>query len=105
MIDELPKIVKTLPSDNEKEIDTNLKEITIQFSKSMSEGYEFISVYDEIDFRDGQWKDKKTFVVPVRNELKSRREYIIFLNSTNKLLFRDTNNNPLVPCSLKFTTK
>lgn len=105
MIDKLPYVVKTIPSNNERGVEKNLKEIVIEFSKPMDKGYAFISVYNEIDFRNGYWKDDKIFAVPLKNNLKSKREYIFFLNSLDKLCFKDTNGNPLIPCLLRFTTK
>lgn len=103
-----PVVVKTVPEAGSIEVDPTLKQITITFSKEMTEGS-----FSIVNFSPGNApklagkpsfaEDKKTCVVPV--SLEAGRCYAVWLNTARFQNFKDADARPAVPYLLVFETK
>jgi len=100
-----PKVINTVPANEQTDVSPNLSVLEINFNKPMSNGFAFISSYEELNYRNGYWKDRNTFCIKIISSLKPGKEYIIYLNSPDKLFFKDTDGKPLLPTTLIFKTK
>jgi hypothetical protein len=103
-----PVVVRTVPEAGSIEVDPAIKQVTITFSKEMTEGS-----YSIVNFSPGNAlktagkprfaDDKKTCIVPVN--LEAGRCYAVWLNTARFQNFKDTDARPAVPYLLVFETK
>jgi len=103
-----PVVAKTVPEAGAAEVDANLPEIRVTFSKDMKDASWSWSTLPEESFPKtvGEPKylaDKRTCVLPVK--LESGKTYALWLNSENFGNFRDADGQPAVPYLLVFKTK
>lgn len=103
-----PVVVKTIPEAGAAEVDANLPEISVTFSKDMKDASWSWSPLSEESFpkMDGDPKylaNKQTCVLPVK--LEPGKTYAIWLNSQKFGNFRDTDGRSAVPYLLVFKTK
>ncbi|MCA9014284.1 MAG: Ig-like domain-containing protein, partial [Planctomycetaceae bacterium] len=104
-----PSVVKTVPQAGSTDVDPDLKEIAVTFSKDMltDRMWAVVQISNEtfpktrkgIHYLD----DKRTCVIPV--DLEPGKMYVIWFNRGRFNSFRDTENNPAVPYLLVFKTK
>ena len=103
-----PVVVKTIPEAGADEVDPNLTEITVTFSKNMQDGSFSWATHSKESFPkvDGKPKylaDKRTCVLPVK--LEPGKTYAIWVNSEKLGNFKDTDGRSAVPYLLVFRTK
>jgi len=103
-----PVVVKTIPEAGSTDVDPNLTEIKVTFSKEMTDGSWSWSRASKDSFpkTTGQpkyQKDKRTCVLAVK--LEPGKTYGIWLNSTIFRNFKDNEKRPAVPYLLVFRTK
>lgn len=103
-----PSVVKTVPACGDTEVDPDLKEITVTFSKDMmTEKMWAICQISSEHFPKGRgdihYKDDRTCVFPVK--LEPNKTYVLWFNRGKFNSFRDTGNRPAVPYQLVFKTK
>jgi len=103
-----PSVVKTIPQCGDTQVDPQTREISVTYSKEMTDKSWSWNTADEGEFPEivGQPKylaDKKTCVVEVK--LKPRTTYAIWLNSDKFHKFKDKDGRPAVPYLLVFETK
>lgn len=104
-----PVVIKTIPVAGNDQVDPELKEISVTFSKEMMTNNmwswimiskeSFPKSLGEIRFLN----DKKTCTAKVT--LEPGKTYAIWFNSKEYSNFRDINNNPAIPYLLVFRTK
>jgi Big-like domain-containing protein/PBS lyase HEAT-like repeat-containing protein len=103
-----PVVVKTVPPAGATDVDPDLKEITVTFSKRMQNGSWSWSTWGEETFPETTGKphylaDGRTCALPVK--LQPGRFYASWLNSTKFKNFQDSDGKPAVPYLLTFRTK
>lgn len=103
-----PVVVKTVPEAGASEVDPKLTEISVTFSKEMTDGQWSWSTMTADSFPkvggDPKFeKDKKTCVLPVK--LEPGKTYAIWVNSAKFTGFKDSDGHPAVPYLLVFKTK
>jgi RNA polymerase sigma-70 factor (ECF subfamily) len=103
-----PVIVKTLPQSGADDVDPNLKQIKVTFSKNMTDGSWSWSTaskesFPAIDGKPKYLEDHRTCVVNVK--LEPGKTYAIWLNSQKFGNFKDSNGTSAVPYLLVFKTK
>lgn len=103
-----PVVVKTIPEAGADEVDPNLTEIKVTFSKNMQDGSFSWATHSKESFPkvDGKPKylaDKRTCVLPVK--LEPGKTYAIWVNSEKLGNFKDTDGRSAVPYLLVFRTK
>jgi len=106
-----PSVVKTVPQSGETNVDPDLNEIRVTFSKDMMTDrmWAFCQISDDTfpERPEGQeiryLADKRTCVMPVK--LESEKTYVIWINRGKFNSFRDVTNNPAVPYLLVFRTR
>jgi RNA polymerase sigma-70 factor (ECF subfamily) len=103
-----PVVEKTVPEAGAAEVDANLPEIRVTFSKDMKDASWSWSTLSEESFPKtvGEPKylaDKRTCVLPVK--LEPGKTYALWLNSGNFGNFRDADGQSAVPYLLVFKTK
>jgi len=103
-----PVVAKTVPEAGAAEVDANLPEIRVTFSKDMKDASWSWSTLSEESFPKtvGEPKylaDKRTCVLPVK--LEPGKTYALWLNSENFGNFRDADGQSAVPSLLVFKTK
>ena len=103
-----PVVVKTAPEAGAAEVDPQLTEIKVTFSKDMKDGAWSWATLSKESFPklDGAPKylaDKRTCVLPVK--LEPGKTYAIWVNSEKFDNFKDTDGRPAVPYLLVFKTK
>jgi RNA polymerase sigma-70 factor (ECF subfamily) len=104
-----PVVVKTVPEAGTTDVDPDIKEIKVTFSKEMglkswswaTDGRygKTIEAADKVHFD----KDKKTCVLPCK--LEPGTTYAVWINAQQFNSFRDTDGRPSVPYLLVFQTK
>lgn len=102
----LPKVVETIPADGDVAVDPGLKEIRIEFDRSMNQNTLFIPIentkFPEFtgEFR---WEsNSKIFILGVKFEPDT--EYGYGLNSELAQNFADEKDTPLLPVVIRFKT-
>ena len=102
-----PRVIATIPSAGETEVDPDLKYIEVTFNQDMAGGYSFTGGgpnYPTIPEGKGPvWKDKRTCVLPV--ELEKAHYYRVGFNSDSFQNFRSAAGLPAIPSALYFVTK
>jgi RNA polymerase sigma-70 factor (ECF subfamily) len=106
-----PVVVKTVPQAGADDVDPNLKEIRITFSKEMTDQSWSFATAEEFgadpDLPDGAKisydKDNRTCVQPVK--LEPGKTYAMWLNSEKFGNFKDKDGRSAVPYLLVFQTK
>jgi RNA polymerase sigma-70 factor (ECF subfamily) len=102
-----PSVVKTVPQSGDLNVDPNLKEISVTFSKEMlDKAWSLVEMSkDSFPTIVGSPKyldDKRTCVVQV--ELKPDKTYVIWVNSEKFRNFKDTDKQSALPYLLAFKT-
>jgi RNA polymerase sigma-70 factor (ECF subfamily) len=103
-----PVVVKTIPEAGSGEVDPNLAEIKVTFSKDMQDESWSWSTVSKESFPKPEGKakylaDKRTCVLPVK--LEPGKTYAIWLNTANFGNFKDSGGRSAVPYLLVFKTK
>lgn len=104
-----PSVVKTVPQAGATDVDPNLKEITVTFSKDMQTDRMWaICQINKENFPEKAGEihylaDKRTCVFPVK--LQPGRTYVLWFNRAQFDSFRDKEGNPAVPYQLVFQTR
>ena len=103
-----PSVVKTVPQCGDTQVDPDLKEIKVTFSKDMMDGswsWSQISneTFPQISEKPYYLEDKRTCVAKVK--LEPEKTYIIWLNSAKFGNFKDKNGRSAVPYLLVFQTR
>ncbi len=101
-------VVKTVPVAGTAQVNPNLNEIKVTYSKNMQGGSWSWSTASRDSFprmngKPKYLKDKRTCVLPVN--LEPGRTYAIWLNSAKFRNFKDTGGRPAVPYLLVFETR
>ena len=103
-----PVVVKTVPEAGAGEVDPNLTEIKVTFSKDMKDGsWSWVTLskdsYPKEDGKPKYLEDKRTCVLPVK--LEPGKTYAIWVNSEKFGNFKDPAGRSAVPYLLVFKTK
>jgi len=103
-----PAVVKTVPEAGAGDVDPNLSEIKVTFSKDMRDASWSWVMHSKESFpkMDGKPKylaDKRTAVLPVK--LEPGKTYAIWINAAKLGNFKDTAGRSAVPYLLVFKTK
>jgi RNA polymerase sigma-70 factor (ECF subfamily) len=107
-----PSVLKTVPAAGATDVDPNLKEITVTFSKEMTDGsWSIPTTTPKENFPDDAESgakihylpDKRTCVMPVK--LQPGRTYVVWFNHGQFMNFRDGQHNSAVPYLLVFETR
>ncbi len=102
-----PVVVKSVPENGAKDVDPNLKEIKVTFSKDMQNGSWSWTQRSDDTFPEANGKihyldDHRTCVLPVK--LVPGKTYYMSINSSKFKNFKDRSFRPAVPYPLVFTT-
>jgi RNA polymerase sigma-70 factor (ECF subfamily) len=105
---EPPKVVKSEPANGADDVDPNLTEIKVTFSKQMRNGswswtQRSDDTFPETTGKPHYLEDGRTCVLPVK--LQPGKEYYLSINSQRFQNFKDTDGRPAVPYPLSFKTK
>jgi len=103
-----PQVVKTSPEVGVKDVDPNIKGITVTFDRDMDTkgmswtggGPEFPPIDES---RKAAWKDARTCAIPVK--LEKGTFYRVGINSTSHRNFRGADGTPAPPSVIYFATK
>ena len=103
-----PVVLKTVPEAGVADVDPQLTEIKVTFTKDMQDGSWSWATLSKESFPqlNGQPKylaDKRTCVVPVK--LEPGKTYALWLNSAKFGNFKDAEGRSAVPYLLVFKTK
>ena len=103
-----PAVVKTVPQAGAANVDPNLTEIRVTFSKGMRDGnWSWATVtkesFPKITVKPKYEKDKRTCVIGVK--LERGKTYGIWVNSAKFKNFKDPQLRPAIPYLLIFRTK
>jgi RNA polymerase sigma-70 factor (ECF subfamily) len=107
-----PVVVKTVPAAGATDVDPNLKEITVTFSKDMMDrNWSVCQTTPPENFPEDPpsgakmhyMPDKRTCVMPVK--LQPGRTYVLWFNRGNYMAFKDTAGKSSWPYELVFETK
>ncbi len=103
-----PVVVKTAPEAGAAEVDPQLTEIKVTFSKDMQDGaWSWATLSQEsfphVDGKPEYLADKRTCVLPVK--LEPGKTYAIWVNSEKFGHFKDADGRSAVPYLLVFKTK
>jgi beta-lactamase regulating signal transducer with metallopeptidase domain len=101
-----PKIVSTSPAVGAKNVDPNLREITVTFDQDMGSGMSWTGLPPEFPPLDesGQpgWRKKRTCYLPVK--LAAGAMYRVGINSSSHQNFKSASGTPAAPAAIYFTT-
>ena len=103
-----PVVVKTVPEAGSTDVDPNLTEIQVTFSKEMHDHSWSWAQASKASFPTVAGKikylaDKRTCVLPVK--LEAGKTYVVWVNSQKFGNFKDAEERPAVPYLLVFKTK
>jgi hypothetical protein len=103
-----PVVISTVPEAGASDVDPNLTEIRVTYSKEMMDGSWSWAQTSEETFPETTGdvrylEDHKTCVMPVK--LQPGKKYEILLNSENFQNFRGRDGKPAVPYLLNFKTR
>jgi RNA polymerase sigma factor (sigma-70 family) len=107
-VDFPPFVVNTVPPTGAQDVDPNLTEIRVTFSKMMQNGsWSWVTLSEEtfpkMTGKPHYEKDKRTCVISVK--LEPGKLYAISLNSPRFRNFKDLDDNPATPYMLVFRTR
>ena len=104
----LPRVLETTPATGSIDVDPALTEISVTFSKPMTDGNwswaymnknQFPEITGQPYFMPGHTKN----ILPVK--LEPNKEYEVWINSEKHQNFKDQAGNPAIPFRLVFKTK
>lgn len=103
-----PVVVKTVPEVGVGDVDPNMAELRVTFSKDMQdESWSWSTLskesFPKVDGKPKYLADKRTCVLPVK--LEPGKTYAIWVNSEKFGNFKDTDGRSAVPYLLAFKTK
>jgi hypothetical protein len=102
-----PVVVKTVPEAGKTQVDPNITEIKVTYSKDMARGASWSTAsnntFPQTTGRPKWLADKRTAVLPVK--LEAGKTYAIWLNSDRFQNFTDVAGRSAVPYLLVFKTK
>jgi hypothetical protein len=107
-----PVVIKTVPTAGATDVDPNLKEITVTFSKDMIDhNWSVCQSTPPENFPEDSgtgekmhyMADKRTCVMPVK--LQPGRTYVLWFNRGNYMGFKDASGKSSWPYELVFETK
>lgn len=99
-----PKIISTVPSFGDCNVDPEINEIIIKFDQDMGPGFSIPDYKNMPKITDKpKWIDKRTLSVPVK--LDSNQFYNLFFNNWKFRNFKNSYGIPLNPDNLLFLTK
>lgn len=103
-----PVVVKTFPQAGAIDVDPNIKEIKVTFSKQMFPGcWSWCTAsndsYPKTTGKAKYLNNKRTCVLPVA--LEPNKTYAMWLNTAKYTGFRDTGKRSAIPYLLVFKTK
>jgi RNA polymerase sigma-70 factor (ECF subfamily) len=102
-----PVVIKTVPENGAQDVDPNLTEIRVTFSKDMHDGSWSWTQRSDDTFPEVTGKphyvDKRTCVLPVK--LEPSKMYHLSINSERFRNFKDVGRRPAIPYPLDFKTK
>lgn len=104
-----PSVISTVPQAGLTDVDPNLSEIRVTFSKPMmtKEMWSWVihtkETFPRITGPVRYLPDGRTCVAPVK--LEPGRTYAVWFNAGKYNAFRDTGNRPAVPYLLVFETR
>lgn len=102
--EQAPKIIRTVPAFGDFNVDANLKEVLIEFDQDMGTGFSFInSSNNPKSSGKPTWINERTLSYPV--SLSSNSFYMLLLNNTKFVGFRNKAGIALNPDQLLFHTK
>ncbi len=107
-IEKLPaSVVKTVPQCGDTNVDSDLSEVSVTFSKDMlDQSWSFVErsaeSFPKLVGSPKFLNDKRTCVAQIA--LEPEKSYALWLNSERFQNFRDSNNQPAVPYLLVFRT-
>ena len=101
----VPKVVSIVPRPGQHNVDPNLKEIVIKFDQPMSRGRSFTGSGETLPPANGKayWRDKKTFVRPVK--LEANHKYYFGVNSPSHRNFQSIYGKPVAWKKVNFKTR
>lgn len=102
-----PKVVKTIPANNDQEVDPNQAEFRVVFDQPMNQSGQQIvgSGATRPQFapqKEYRWEDEKTLVCPWK--LEPNHEYSVSINSATYKIFKSENGEIAVPYPVSFKT-
>jgi hypothetical protein len=102
-----PSVVRTVPQCGDTNVDPDLKELSVSFSKNMlDKAWSFVKIsadsFPNLTGDPRYLDDKRTCVVGV--SLEPDRIYAMWLNSDRFQNFKDLERQPAVPYLLVFRT-
>jgi RNA polymerase sigma-70 factor (ECF subfamily) len=101
-----PKIVSTSPKIGAKDVDPDLKEITVTFDQDMGRGMSWTGGGPDFPAmpkdQRAKWRNKRTCALPVK--LEPGHYYRVGINSTSYLNFRSQSGMSAMPSAIYFTT-
>jgi hypothetical protein len=100
-----PRVIRTVPENDDRNIDPALSEIRVVFDSDMrADGYSFVGGGPAFPTPAGQprWLDHRTCVLPVR--LEPDHDYSFSINSERFTKFQGTDGVPAVPMPVTFHT-
>jgi len=101
-----PRVAKTVPANGDLFVNPNLRELRIEFDRSMDTrgGFSIVgggSTFPKIDGRP-RWGSDRVLVTPI--ELKPDHGYWLSVNSSRFQNFKSANGKPAVPYPVEFKT-
>ena len=108
-LDTLPAVVvKTIPQAGDAEVDPATKEISVTFSKEMTDGswswsFQTRESFPEVNGKPKYLPDKRTCVLPVK--LAPGKTYLVWINTERAGNFKDTDGRSATPYLLAFRTR
>ncbi len=103
-----PVVVKAVPEPGSRDVDPNITEIRVTFSKEMQNGnwswcFASKESWPGTEGKPTYAEDKRTCVLPVK--LQPGRTYAVWVNNQKFQNFKDATGQAAVPYLLVFRTK
>lgn len=105
-----PSVVKTIPLGGDTNVDPNIRQVEVTFSREMmtNQMWSWCSqspdTFPEINAKGIRFlKDKRTCVLPVK--LKPGKTYAVWINTQKFQNFKDASGKSAVPYLLVFQTR
>jgi hypothetical protein len=102
-----PKVIKTIPANNDQNVDPNLKELRVVFDQPMAQtGSKFVGTGPKCPKfgppEECRWEDDKTLVYTWK--LEPNHEYWLSVNSEHIKTFKNESGESAVPYPISFKT-